>query len=369
MKSLRKMFSGMLVFAMILSFAACSKTVPPSQPEDPAENEQQDPVAEEIIVITDQLGREIEFDTPPERLATTIIPFPYIFHAVMGNNEHMVGCNPSSMKAYKDSALKYMYPNMADADTSWVDRSFVVNIEELLELRPDVVFQWDFMPEDIEKIEAAGIKVIALKYGTLEDLETWITIISKLYHQEKRGKELISYFHENVQEVADKIETLSPENFPKVLQLTDNMKVFGTGFNNYWIEQSGGMNPAKGLAGWSADVNMEQILEWNPDIVYIGNFTDIQPSDILENTLDGQDWSLVNAVKEGKVYKIPIGGYRWDPPGVETPLMIKWIAKIQHPELFEDMDMRQEVKEFYKEVYNFELTEDMLSEILDDTQN
>ncbi len=36
------------------------------------------------IVITDQLGRTIEFDEPPQRLATTIMPFPYIFYAVMG---------------------------------------------------------------------------------------------------------------------------------------------------------------------------------------------------------------------------------------------------------------------------------------------
>ena len=49
--------------------------------------------------------------------------------------------------------------------------------------------------------------------------------------------------------------------------------------------------------------------------------------------------------------------------------MIKWLAKIQHPDLFADMDMRQEVTEFYKEVYHFDLTEEMLSEILDDTQN
>jgi len=64
-----------------------------------------------------------------------------------------------------------------------------------------------------------------------------------------------------------------------------------------------------------------------------------------------------------------MGGSRWDPPGVETPLMVKWLAKIQHPQLFEDLDMRKEVSDFYKEVYGFELTEAMLDEILNDTQD
>ena len=55
----------------------------------------------------------------------------------------MVGCNPSSVIAYEDSTLRHMYPTMAKVDTSWVDTSFVVNIEELLKLEPDVVFQWN----------------------------------------------------------------------------------------------------------------------------------------------------------------------------------------------------------------------------------
>ncbi len=366
MKSTKKLFSIVLVIAMLFSITACGSS---DSSGDLAGDEPQNAAEGEKIVITDQLGKTIEFDSPPERLATTIMPFPYIFHAVMGDNEYMVGCNPSSMKAYEDSALKYMYTNMADADTSWVDTSFVVNVEELLKLKPDVVFQWNYMTEEIDKMEAAGLKVIALQYGTLEDLETWIRIISKLYRQDDRGEELISYFHANVDEVAEKIKTLSPDDCPTIIQLSDNLKVSGKGFGNYWVEQSGAVNPAKDLSGDDLNVDMEQIYEWNPELIYIGNFTDIQPSDLLENKLEGQDWSVVKAVKEGAVYKIPIGGYRWDPPGVETPLMIKWLAKIQHPELFEDMDMRQEVKEFYKEVYHFDLTEEMLSQILDDTQN
>ncbi len=383
MRLLKSLLCGSMAVAMLISLAACVKTdMQPNESEDvdrqsavteqSAVSEQSgvtEQSAEEKIVITDQLGKTIEFDEPPERLATTIMPFPYIFHAVMGNNEYMVGCNPSSMKAYEDSALKHMYTNMANADTSWVDTSFVVNVEELLKLNPDVVFQWSWMEDDIEKMENAGLKVIALQYGTLDDLETWIKIISQLYRQEERGGELIDYFHESVNEVAEKIGTLSPDDYPTIIQLYGDMMVSGTGFGNYWVEQSGAVNPAKELAGDDRKVDMEQIYEWNPDILYIGNFVDIQPSDILDNKLEGQDWSLVKAVQDGMVYKIPIGGYRWDPPGVETPLMIKWLAKIQHPELFADMDMRQEVKEFYKEVYNFELTEDMLSEILDDTQN
>ena len=321
------------------------------------------------IVIVDQLGKTIELDGVPERVATTIMPFPYIYYAVVGNSDNLIGCNPSSIVAYENSALKYMYPELANANTDFVDTSFVVNVEEVLKLKPDVVFQWNYMDEEIEKMEAAGIKVVALEYGDLEDLETWIRIIGTMFDKEERAEELITYFHESVAEVTDKIATLPEEEISNILILSDNLKVTGTGFSKYWIENSGAFNPAGDLSGEALNVNMEQIYEWNPSTIYIGNFTDLQPSDLVENKLDGQDWSVVDAVQNGQVYKIPIGGYRWDPPGVETPLMIKWLAKIQHPELFADMDMREEVTEFYKDVYNFDMTDEILDEILEDVQD
>ncbi len=326
-------------------------------------------VSEDKIVIKDQLGKTIELDGIPQRVATTIMPFPYIFYAVVGNNDNLVGCNPSSMVAYENSALKYMYPELKNADTSFVDTSFVVNVEELLKLNPDVVFQWNYMDDEIAKMEEAGIKVVALQYGTLDDLETWIRIIGKMFQKEDRAEELITYFNENVDEVTEKISTLSEDDYSNILILSDNLKVTGTGFANYWVEKSGAINPAKDLSGEALNINMEQVYEWNPSIIYIGNFTELQPSDLIDNKLEGQDWSVVDAVQNKQVYKIPIGGYRWDPPGIETPLMVKWLAKIQHPELFEDMDMYEEVSKFYKDVYNFELTDEMLDEILGDTQD
>lgn len=381
MKILKKLTLAMMVMGNVLMMAGCGAAnnaaaeqtakediTVKAETENTAENKEVESQGEKII-IEDQLGKTIELDGIPQRVATTIMPFPYIYYAVTGNTDTLVGCNPSSIVAYEDSALEYMYPELANASTAFVDTSFVVNVEEILKLKPDVVFQWNYMEEEIEKMEAVGIKVIALQYGSVEDLETWINIIGKMTGNEERAEWLISYFHENINEVAEKIATLSEEEQSDVLILSNDLKVTGTGFSKYWLDNSGAVNPAGDLSGDALNVNMEQIYEWNPEIIYIGNFTDLQPSDLMENKLEGQDWSIVDAVQNGQVYKIPIGGYRWDPPGVETPLMIKWLAKIQHPELFEDMDMREEVKEFYNDVYNFDVTEEILDEILEDVQD
>lgn len=382
MKKFRNLGIAVALCMAITALAGCGSqneqpveesTVVTTQEETTSVQEEttttEESASEDKIVIEDQLGKTIELDGIPQRVATTIMPFPYIFYAVVGNNDNLVGCNPSSMIAYENSALKYMYPELKNADTSFVDTSFVVNVEELLKLNPDVVFQWNYMDDEIAKMEEAGIKVVALQYGTLDDLETWIRIIGKMFQKEDRAEELITYFNENVDEVTEKISTLSEDDYSNILILSDNLKVTGTGFANYWVEKSGAINPAKDLSGEALNINMEQVYEWNPSIIYIGNFTELQPSDLTDNKLEGQDWSVVDAVQNKQVYKIPIGGYRWDPPGIETPLMVKWLAKIQHPELFEDMDMYEEVSKFYKDVYNFELTDEMLDGILGDTQD
>ena len=378
---MKKIMKLCLILGCMFALTACGSTNNVSSNEDNKTSEV-DTTATEIvdagteeveesekIVIVDQLGKTIELDGVPERVATTIMPFPYIYYAVTGNNDNLVGCNPSSIVAYENSALKYMYPELANANTSFVDTSFVVNVEEVLKLQPDVVFQWNYMDEEIEKMEAAGIKVVALEYGDVEDLETWIRIIGTMFDKEERAEELITYFHNNVAEVTERLADIPQEEWSNVLILSDNLKVTGTGFSKYWLDNSAAVNPAGDLSGDALNVNMEQIYEWNPSIIYIGNFTALQPSDLMENKLEGQDWSVVEAVQNGEVYKIPIGGYRWDPPGIETPLMVKWLAKIQHPELFEDMDMNEEVREFYKDVYNFDVTDEILDEILGDVQD
>lgn len=40
-----------------------------------------------------------------------------------------------------------------------------------------------------------------------------------------------------------------------------------------------------------------------------------------------------------------------------------WLAKTVYPDLFEDVDMTEEVENYYKEVYNIELTDDQVAQM------
>ena len=220
---------------------------------------------------------------------------------------------------------------------------------------------------NIKKMENAGLKVVALRSAELDSVKENLQIIAAVCQKEERGEQLVQYIDEGIEEVTSCLADVSEEDKPTVVELYSDMNVSVKQYD-HWMIPSGAKNPAEDLTGKMAEVDMEQMLLWNPDIIYIGNHSDLMPSDLLENKQEGRDWSVINAVKNHQVYKIPIGAYRWDPAGVETPLMVKWAAKIQYPDIFANMDMKEEVKEFFELVYQYELTDEQVSEILDNRQ-
>ena len=349
---MKKKISLLFILALVLILSACSGNSQSNKEEKGSG-----------YSVTDVRGKTIKFEKPPERIATVDKPFPSIIYAIDGRTDKIVGSNPSSIKALEESVLKNMYPELANANTKWVSKDSVVNVEELLKLKPDVVFIYSNGKKEIEKMEAAGLKVVALKRAEFDSIKENIKIISEVLKKKERGDLLVEYMDKGINEVASKLAEIKDEYKPKVVEFYSDMKIAVNQYN-HWMNPSGAYNPAHKLEGKLAEVDMEQMLLWNPDIIYLGNQSDLMPEDFIENKQEGRDWSIINAVANKQVYKIPIGVYRWDPPGVETPLMVKWAAKIQYPQLFSDMDMEVELKKFFEYVYDYTLSDDEVATIL-----
>ena len=107
-----------------------------------------------------------------------------------------------------------------------------------------------------------------------------------------------------------------------------------------------------------AEVSMEKVLEWNPDILVIDFGS---PAEVY----DSPKWKSINAVKNKKVFKQPIGIFIWDRPTAESAVLHPlWLAKTAYPERFADINMVQEIKKFYREVMSFNLTDEHAQSIL-----
>ena len=329
--------------------------------------------AEEKIVI-DQNGTEVTIPQNVERVVTGgILPYFSTWFVATNSTKELVGIHPNSYNAAANSILAKISPDVLNASTEFV-KNGEMNIEELMKINPDVYFEISTDEKSIETARKAGINTVALKAidaAAAEPLATfnsWLDITAQVADTTERADRFLEEGTKVQNEINEKINGLTEQQKPEALmiyQLSDQAITVGgkNFFGNQWLNATGANDVAEDEVRGRKDVNMEQIYTWDPEIIYLTNFTEIQPEDIYNNTIPGQDWSELTAVKNKQVYKIPLGIYRWFPPSGDAPLMLKWLATKNQPELF-DYDMNKEIRTYYKDFYEFDLTDEEITQIL-----
>lgn len=355
--------------------AADTTTSEDLETEEPSDSSTTDTEEQEegaTHIVVDHTGREVELPVEINRIViSSILPLPSVYCLFEGSADKLVGIHPSSMAAAKNSILPVVVPDIVDVNTDFLTGDDL-NIEELLNLKPDVVFYRAEDTAECEKLEAAGIPAIGFStakwdFDCIATFEGWVELLGEVLGQEDKAAGIVEYGREVEAEIAAKLEEAGDIEKPKVLILFNyaNGVIVTSGshhFGQYWIESTGGVNAAAELTG-NPEINMEQIYEWDPDMIFITNFSPYLPEDLYNNSIEGNDWSNVRAVQEGHVYKFPLGMYRWFPPASDTPLVLKWLSTVIQPELFADTDMEQEVRDYYQRFYGVELTDEQVDQI------
>lgn len=324
--------------------------------------------------IVDQNGRTVEIPEKMDRVVTgRILPFPAVYFLASGSCQDLVGIHPASKSAAENSMLKKLAPEILKAQTSFIEGKDI-NVEELLKLNPDLVYLYGDVANNVKKMDEIGIPAVALQTMTvangdsLETLNSWLELLGQIMDKQERADEIIAYGHKTQAMIDEKLKKLPQTERPQALMIfrhsDKEIEVSGSGFfGHHWLLATGAQDVAQEIK-IKAKVNMEQIYKWNPEVIYISNFTETQPEDLISNTIKGQDWSKIKAVQEGKVYKIPLGIYRWFPPSGDTPLMLKWLAQKNNPQLFSDYRIEDEIGQYYSRFYNYKLSDEEIEMIL-----
>lgn len=354
-----------------LALAACSDKE--ATPTAPAENTEVQTTAEERIII-DQNGDEVTIPGEVNSIVSGgILPYFHTWYVATNSTKEIVAMHPNSYNAAENSILAKLSPDVLNASTEFV-KNGEINIEELMKVNPDVYFELSTNQDTIDQARAAGINTVAIKAidaAAAEPLATfnsWLELTAQIADTHERSDKFLATGQAVQDEITAKIKDLTPEQKPNALmvyQLSDqSITVSGKGFfGNQWLNATGANDVAENDVQGRKDVNMEQIYNWNPEVIYLTNFTPIQPEDLYNNTIAGQDWSQVEAVKNKQVYKIPLGIYRWFPPSGDAPLMLKWLASKNQPTLF-DYNMTEEIRAYYKDFYEYDLTDEEIHDIL-----
>lgn len=338
------------------SKAQAEKTV--SETEQPKSEDS----AAAVRQVTDAAGNVVEIPADISRIAVTPIPWSSVIYAIDGTAERMVCIHPGAIKAYTGSFFETMAPDYAKLDTSCIGTDFSINMEEMVNKDIQAVVIWDYQTDEAKQLEELGIAPIMVKNETVEELQASFRAIGQLLGKEDKAQDFIDLYGDTYEKIQSYQERVAQAEKPKVLYLrTSELTLQG---NDNFIKEALELSGAENVAAESVDINMEEILELNPDIILLSWFDEFTPEDLYQNTIDGQDWSNVKAVQERQVYKTPIGIYRWDAPGVETPLMMMWLATMIQPEIFSDIDMEQEIQDYFQTYFALELTDADLDQIL-----
>jgi iron complex transport system substrate-binding protein len=313
------------------------------------------------IIVTDALNRQVSFAKPPQRIAIVgkalfmIADAAYTFPeaasriAVLGDTAQ--GTNnfiPLIDPAYKEKSI-------LTSD---------VGAEQIAAVTPDAVIMKSYLAETLGKpLEILGIPVVYLNLELIDQYPQDLKTLGQLFKNEDRAAQITAFFQERFDRIQNSLKGLEEAKKPRVLLLYYSEKERAVAFNvppltwmqTEMVTRAGGIPIWKDANlgnGWTK-VNLEQIIAWDPDQIFIISYFK-DANEVLSEIKSDPQWQAMRAVKEGHITPFASDVYSWDQPDTRWILGLTWLAGKLHPDLFQNLDMKTEVVTFYKDIYGMD---------------
>ena len=309
-------------------------------------------------VITDMAGREVTLSKKVSRICSNGTAQNQLM-LFLGAESKIVATLPS---VKSNPWVKKIAPSVSNLPEPFAAEG--INVEELIEAKPDVVTLWSGTEDIQKKLDEVGIPYVILFYSTNDEFKKGITLMGEILGEEesKIAEEFVKYYDGNFNKVLSKTEKIDKKERKRVYYVAANpLNTEGKqSIVTSWIESSGGVNVAAeaDVQNITADVSIEDVIKWNPEVIIIRDFKN---KDVI---LKDDKWKDITAVKNGQVYVNPKGVNVWSARSADGALQPLWAAKTFYPDLFKDVNIENEVKNFYKTYYKYEINDEELKDIL-----
>lgn len=310
------------------------------------------PQAENTLTVTDQLGRTVTVPQPIKRLSAMHHVGGKIVYA-LGQQDKLVD---QALYGVESNLMSKIDPKFAAMPKLLKGHS--INTEELVALKPQVVFAYaSFDKSEMEPIENAGIKVIGIKAETLEDSYAAVKLIAQVLGCPEKGRAYLDDCQKLLDLVRERVAPIPAQDRLKVMFAgPKSIYTVATGemLQRTLIERAGGIFVSDELKGFWADVSPEQVVAWNPDVIFLGSSLDTYGMDeIFKNT----QFKTVKAIQTKNVFTFPSNVGWWDFPAPHCVLGVVWSAKTLYPDRFKDIDMLKIADDFYLKYLGHSFTE------------
>ncbi len=345
---------ALLAVSLLLGAAACgnAQSSGGANSSSPASA----PASAGTRIVTDMAGRQVEVPAQITKVATLgSVPVINSFLFALGKGDLIVNGLP---KFAANPRWKYQYvfapqiegqPVLQGADNAPLT-------EQIVKANPDVVLT--MMPAHAAQLEKMGIKTIVLRWQNDEDVKKVVTLLGEVLGVPDRANEYTTTFDAIVKEVGDAVGDVPADK--KVTALSLDPKNMGQPHTiaQWWISKAGGKPVTEGNTEESLKFNAEQVVTWNPQMIFVND-----PDSIAMTTGDVR-LAPVAAVKDKKVYNVPIAAHTWGNRTSEQPLTVAFAASKMYPDKMTQEHLTQITKRFYKEAFHADLTDAQIQEIL-----
>ena len=233
-----------------------------------------------------------------------------------------------------------------------------LNLETLLAVEPDVVIDVgepkDSMAEDLDALqEQTGIPFVHIDayLASMDDTYAMLGDLLAMPNEAQGLADYCRYAYDKVKTIADSVEKVNllyvtgEEGLNVIAKGSYHAEVIDMLCNNLAVVDE----PSS--KGTGNEVDMEQILNWNPDAVIFA------PGSIYSTVADNENWQTIPAIRDGRYYEVPMGPYNWMgfPPSVQRILGMQWMAKVLYPDAA-DYDMYETTQTYFQLFYHCDLT-------------
>ncbi len=336
-----------------------------SEPSGEAEKEDESLLLDEPLELTDAAGRTVRLEALPQRILVVgrgphmSLHVLYMFEE---GRERLIGSE--SRAATPSDFLPMVDPRFSEIEILAANP----NVEQIVALAPDLVIMKGLMEDaTATALGEVGIPVLYVNLETVEEFFQDLANIGAVLGNTERAEEIAAYYQTRLDLLAERMANLAEEDKPDVLLMSysdrggevavqvpaaawmQTTQVVRAGGHPVWLDS------AAPTDGWTV-VNLEQISQWNPDMIFVIVPYSADPQAILDSLKADSNWAALQAVQNGQMYGFPRDVFGWDQPEPRWILGMQWLATKIHPELFSDLDIDAEVVSYFSQLYGMSQT-------------
>ena len=311
------------------------------------QNQQEPEPADTSVTITDIMGRTVTLSKPATRLVGTHNPTMNIAVILGGGGKYIAGFGNKNMAG---GLYGYVFPELGPLPQIGMRNE--INFESCIQVGADLAILPQRFANLAEQFEAVGIPaaVILPNNESFETIKTSIELLGKLLGEDERAAKINAFFDSKINAARGIAQRITSQ--PKAIYLGGSSPLTvanGIMLQSVMIETVGAVNVAKNVPGQGdfVPVNLEEIIGWNPDVIYIPDFAQYKVEDLLND----RAWGSINAIRDKKVFVFPSILEPWDYPTPSTSMGLTWLLNNLYPELYSMDQVLADAKEYYELVY------------------